>query len=187
MSAFDVEAARAAFRAGRRREALFLMTVAALIAAVGMVISVYLGSDLARSLPYAAGLLALSFGVGYRGLGRPGFALGALLLGLMPLGCASLAQTVGHVCTPGGCVSLCVPLCTSGGGLAGFLLSRMSAAQAPRARFFAAKAWWGGAGLVVLTGAMGCSCVGWGGIVGMILGVVGTELSWSVFSALRRT
>ena len=69
-----------------------------------------------------AGLLlsaALLLSVAGRSSAR--LVLPALLVSVVPLACSLCAQHVGHVCTAGGCHSLCVPLCSAGGLLAGVL------------------------------------------------------------------
>lgn len=91
--------------------------------------------------------------------------LPGLLLGLLPLACSLSAVHFGHVCGAGGCSSVCVPLCTTGGALAGLLLAR--AARRTKRPLLV----WSTAGSVLLaTGALGCACVGATGILGMLAG-----------------
>lgn len=97
-----------------------------------------------------------------RELGRsvvPGVVSGAI-----PLALACAAQGVGHVCTDDGCVSLCVPACLVGGLVAGALVGRF-AGRAP------ATSGMGAVVLAGLTGSLGCSCVGLGGVAGLLLGL----------------
>lgn len=113
-------------------------------------------------------------------LGVGAFALGAILLwygrdpqkavlpgvaaGLVPLTMALCANHM-HYCGPDGCTSLCVPACTVGGVLAGLVVAWVG--QKRRAGPW----YWLSAGaLALLTGAMGCSCIGYGGIVGLGVG-----------------
>ncbi len=91
----------------------------------------------------------------------PGFALGVI-----PFALALAARATGHICTGSACVSWCIPACTAGGLLAGvglFAVGRRSK-----------HPWifWGvGASLALLTGSLGCSCVGAGGVVGLAVGL----------------
>ena len=108
-----------------------------------------------------------------RAVGRS--VLPGLLLGLVPLGCALSAQSIGHVCFAGACSSICVPLCSAGGVLAGVLLAR-----AARAMPSPLSVWLSGGSIILCAGAMGCVCVGAGGLVGMGLGFLASAgvLAW---------
>lgn len=122
-------------------------------------------------------LVALTtiFSLGGRAPGRA--VLPGLLLGLLPLGCSLGAARLGHVCWDGGCSSLCVPLCAAGGVVSGLLLAR---AARTTARPF--TVWLAGGSVVLATGALGCACVGAGGVWGMLLGFLpsATLLAWPV-------
>lgn len=102
--------------------------------------------------------------------------LPGVLFGVVPLSLSLVAKATGHVCTGSTCVSLCVPACTAGGILAGMGLY-LSGRRANRPWIF----WGVGALLALLTGSLGCSCVGAGGIVGLAAG-----LSVSILPMLRR-
>jgi hypothetical protein len=113
-------------------------------------------------------------------LGMGAFALSAIMLwygrdpqkavlpgvaaGLVPLTMALCANQM-HYCGPDGCTSLCIPACTVGGVLAGLVV-----AWAGRKRRAGPWYWLSAASLALLTGAMGCSCIGYGGIVGLAAG-----------------
>ena len=162
MSEFNQSVAILAFRKGRRSEALWLFSAAAVLLGVALLCNAQWGSI----LPIGGVLLLLSAVFGYTGFaGRVAWA--ALLLGAIPLACATCAQHIGHICTPTGCVSWCLPLCLFGGSLAGILLARTALASPKPATSFI-----GGAALVFTTGALGCACVGLGGVVGMGLGLL---------------
>jgi hypothetical protein len=89
----------------------------------------------------------------------PGLAAGAV-----PLVLALCANQV-HLCGPDGCSTLCMPACIAGGLAAGAGISVLGL------RRRAGWAWWLGAStLSLLVGAMGCSCVGYSGVVGLFGG-----------------
>lgn len=106
------------------------------------------------------GALLLWYGRDLRRAVLPGVAAG-----LIPLTFALCANLVGHVCTGNRCVAWCVPACVLGGLTAGLAV----AAVGHRGRHGAAF-WLSTSGLAVLTGAMGCACVGYSGVFGMVLG-----------------
>jgi len=87
--------------------------------------------------------------------------------GLVPLLLALCANRM-HYCGPDGCTSLCVPACTLGGGLAGLVVARVG-----RQRRAGVWFWLSASTLALLTGAMGCSCIGYSGILGLGLGFAG--------------
>jgi len=165
MSSLDVSEAHRVFLRTRLREAFLMLGLALLVSGFGLL----LAEERKSALPYMALLLGLTFAFAYRGRSAGRAVLPALILGVLPLGCALAAQSVGHACTPNGCVSLCVPLCTAGGLGAGVLLARWAAAQK---RPFVT--WGAGAAVVAAAGAMGCACVGQAGILGMGGGLVAT-------------
>lgn len=108
---------------------------------------------------YAVGALFLWYGREPAKAVLPG-----VLAGLVPL-CFSLCAThMGHVCTGEHCYSMCVPACTAGGLGAGILVARLGLKRA-RGIWF----WLLASGLAVVTGSMGCSCVGYSGLIGLNL------------------
>lgn len=166
-----------AYERGRLRDA----ALAALLS-LGLVMP---GVVLARLTPTAIVLAVLVgafvFVATERGGGIARMALPATVLGWIPLGCSLVAAHLGHVCTPGGCVSLCVPLCASGGLISGAWLGRVAAreAQPLRAVLF-------GGAVAALAGGIGCSCVGLSGAAAMGTAVVvASTLTAAVRSGAR--
>lgn len=147
-----------AFRRGRIGESAFILLPLLLVSGLAMVVS-----DMPmRTLPYAVALVLVGLAFSYWGRTAGKFVLPALLLGIVPLACSLSAQAIGHVCSPGGCVSLCVPLCSAGGLVAGALLARVATHQKRPLWTFAS-----GAAVILLEGGLGCSCVGMAGAAGM--------------------
>lgn len=87
-----------------------------------------------------------------------------VLTGLIPL-VAALVANHGHGCTGEHCSSLCVPTCTAAGVTAGLVVSLIAT------RMKAGWGFWAAASAVsMLTGAMGCACVGYAGVLALIGG-----------------
>jgi hypothetical protein len=108
---------------------------------------------------FVTGVLILWYGRDVRRAVLPGFGLG-----LVPLALALCANHM-HVCGDGVCLNWCVPACVTGGLAAGI----GTALIGHRTRRSAG--YWGAAAvLTLLTGAMGCSCVGYSGVIGLAVG-----------------
>jgi len=123
----------------------------------------------ASQRPWSAasfGMAALVAAVAFLWWGRePQRAvLPAIAAGLIPLVMA-LAASHWHACGASGCTSFCVPACTAGGVLAGLAIAGIGLKRRAGLGF-----WLAASGLAVLEGAMGCSCVGGGGVVGLMAG-----------------
>jgi len=109
-----------------------------------------------------AGVLALWYGQEpARGV-LPGALAGGAALVL-----ALCANHVGHFCTGDRCMSWCLPACITGGFLAGALVSFVGVRQRRRAGY-----WVSASGITLLTGALGCSCIGFSGMIGLAVGFV---------------
>jgi len=156
------QTATAAYERGRWRWA----AVSALPMAVIPLASFAIGQRMLPSVVLGVALLAMATALLWRGQGfGRGLAVG-LKAGLVPLVLSHAANLYGHVCTATGCTSLCVPACAAGGVVAGFVIA--SAAARTPARWHVIGA---GGVTACLIGAFGCSCVGFGGIAGMVLGM----------------
>ena len=153
------------------------------------------GAVLSLAIPAAAYLLGhrpdtalllgagLAIGVGallWRGQGWAVAVPAGLKAGLVPLAFALGAQHIGHVCTAGGCTTLCVPACVAGGAIAGVLVALGARKSAwPRATLA------GGLAVSLAIGAMGCACVGYSGMLGMLGGTLVTALGGILFVPRR--
>ena len=103
-----------------------------------------------------------------------------LIGGVFPLGLALAAQRIGHICTPQGCTSLCVPMCGAGGVIAGLVITAVARrSPSPRVTLL------GGALLSIAIGSLGCSCVGMGGMVGLTLGLLASTALVSIVQPER--
>jgi hypothetical protein len=108
---------------------------------------------------FLVGVMLLWYGRDLRRAVLPGVAAG-----LVPLALA-LCASHWHHCDAHACTSFCVPACAAGGLLAG-----LGVAAVGNQRRAGAAYWLPASGLALLTGAMGCSCVGHAGIAGLAIG-----------------
>lgn len=90
--------------------------------------------------------------------------LPGVLAGFVPLVLALCTSHV-HGCTGDGCMMMCVPACGVGGLVAGLAVASVGNRRRAGTVF-----WLSASALALLTGAMGCACVGYSGIVGLAAG-----------------
>ena len=162
------EAASASYERGRLRWALVSIVPIAIIPLGSFAV----GHRLWSSVGLGVALLGIGIALLWRGQDWTRGLSSGLKAGLIPLVFSHAANLYGHVCTPSGCTSLCVPACTLGGALAGFIV-----ANAARRSTAAWQVLGAGGIIACLVGAFGCACVGFGGIAGL---VVGTAISVAV-------
>ena len=117
------------------------------------------------------GLALAMFGFAALGihLGRPyarGVGLG-LLLAAIPFGVATFAQSRGHMCLDGACMAVCLPACTCAGVATGVLGSWLLVRANGGLHSLVSMAT-----IVTIGGALGCHCVGYGSVGGLIAGFV---------------
>lgn len=116
-------------------------------------------------------LLAGSFLL-WRGRTLHRAVLPGLLAGIIPLAFALMVNR-GHACAGGHCSTWCIPACVTGGIVAGLLVSWLATRRGLDWRF------WAGASVIsLLTGAMGCSCIGYSGVMGLGAGFAVGALPW---------
>jgi len=117
---------------------------------------------LLASVLYIASMSLLWWG---RAPGRA--VLPGIVYGFLPLSAGVIAKLHNHVCMGPVCYGVCLPLCIGGGVMAGLFIARVAArSEHSIAIFFSAAA------TALFTGAIGNSCVGVHGIIGMGLGLV---------------
>lgn len=162
MALSDSELQAAARRAYERSRLGRAVAVAAPVAVLPLM-SFLLGTSGASAAALGVALVGgVAVLVWRGGLLAFGGAAG-LKAGLIPLAFAHAAKSFGHVCTPAGCTTLCVPACATGGVIAGVLVEWW-ARRSPRPNLTRAL----GAGVAFLTGALGCSCVGYAGMAALL-------------------
>lgn len=104
--------------------------------------------------------------------------LPGVLAGVIPLTFALMANQ-GHACAGGHCSTWCLPACIAGGVVAGLGVSWFAARRGLDWRF-----WAGASAVSLLTGAMGCACIGSSGVIGLAGGFAAASLPWGVRYAL---
>lgn len=144
-----------------------LLGVAVLIAAI-VLVEIRLGFLRPEvTFTFGAVLGAVVYAASVRGLDAWRGARLGVIAGVLPLVSALVAESVGLVCTPAGCSSLCVPVCAASGALAALWIARVGRKRGARAEFFAAA---GVAATAV--GALGCACVSYTGASVLALAMV---------------
>ena len=130
-------------------------------------------------------------------LGASAFGLGAVLLwfgreparavlpgllaGLLPLWLALCARHWGHMCTDVECMVMCLPVCAVGGVLAGLGVSWYGALRRRTIWF-----WLTASTMTLLTGAVGATCAGYPGVLGVASGYAVGIAAGFAFARLRR-
>ncbi len=108
---------------------------------------------------FIAGVVMLWYGRDPKRAVLPG-----VLAGFLPLVLA-LCTSHMHGCTGDGCMMMCVPACSVGGLVAGLAVASVGNQRRAGALF-----WLSASALALLTGAMGCACVGYSGVSGLGIG-----------------
>lgn len=154
--------AQRAYELGRLRHAIGWSVPALLLG--GMVASVV--REVSFSLVFGLALYVASTGLLWWGRAAGRSVLPGVAYGLVPLIAGVIAKVHGHMCMGTACVGMCMPLCVGGGVLAGLLVARLAArSDNPTAVFLS------GASTAFLTGAIGGSCIGLHGVIGMAIGI----------------
>ena len=90
--------------------------------------------------------------------------LPGVLAGFVPL-VLTLCTSHMHGCMGDGCMMMCVPACSIGGLVAGLAVASVGNHRRAGAVF-----WLSASVIALLTGAMGCACVGYSGVIGLGIG-----------------
>lgn len=151
---------RRAYELGRLRRALLGVAPVLVIIAVAACVAHRPVSTLWFGLATVTiGAVMLWYGRDPQKAVLPGIAAG-----LVPLVFALCGNHM-HACGTDGCSSLCVPACALGGVVAG-----LAVASVGNQRTAGPWYWVSASLLALLTGAMGCACIGYSGVVGLGIG-----------------
>ena len=152
--------ARTRYELARLRAASLGMLPLTLVMAVALCFTARPASTLGFGLAAAAvALVMLWYGRAPQRAVLPGTAAG-----LVPLALSLFANQIHH-CGSDGCSSFCAPACTLGGVAAGLLVASIG-----RRRRAGIWFWLPASGMALLTGSMGCTCVGYSGVLGLAFG-----------------
>lgn len=165
-------------RARIRRALLGAMPVALLVAVV-----FYLRLHPHPHVMLGIGAGSFALGAALLWFGRePGRAvLPGLLAGLLPLWLALCARHWGHMCSDAECMAMCLPVCAAGGALAGLVVSWYGAFRGRTVWFWASVS-----GMTLLVGAVGATCAGFQGVLGVAAGY-GLGLAMGIVVARLRS
>lgn len=152
--------------AGYERARLKRAVLAAIPSLLLPLVAFAVGGRLLISVGLGLAIWAAVVGLTWRGQSWGRAVPAGLQAGAFPLGLALMAQKIGHVCTAHGCTSLCVPMCAAGGLVAGVVIA--AAARRSPVPWITLGC---GAAIALAVGAMGCSCVGAAGMLGMGVGL----------------
>ena len=150
--------------------------------ALGIIaVAAALGRRPSTALAFGGALFLLGAGLLWYGRDLKRAVLPGLLAGLVPLTLVLCASHVDHVCTTDGCMMLCLPACALGGWIAGLTVGTIMyrAGNGPRL-FTAASA------MALLTGAVGCVCIGATGLAGLGIGYMAGTLLPVALRLFRR-
>ena len=156
------------YEASRRRlSRVRVLVVAALVTAIALLEAAFGFLRPGVALPCGAVLSAVVYVASVRGQDAWRGARAGLVAGVLPLLAALTSESLGLVCTPAGCSSLCVPACAVSGSLAAVWIALRGHANGARGEYFAA------AGLAATAvGALGCACVSYTGAGALALAMV---------------
>jgi hypothetical protein len=157
------ERARRAYERGRVRYAVWMALPTAVVALLGGLMGEPAGLEALTGM--------LLFGVAvfcyYRGQHVEKGVLPGIAAGAIPFVFAHVARASEHCGACGECTSFCLPACVLGGIAAGLLIAHFAKPSRP------ARVSWVSAGIVAsLTGALGCACIGVGGILALLGGLL---------------
>lgn len=133
------------------------------------------------TLPIAALLAVLVVFLGWRGRAAGRAVIPGMLAGLPAFALPLLSRATGHMCLDGQCVLL-PTACIVGGILGGAILTIRQLTEGEDRRGSIPA----GAAVAVLTGALGCVLVGFGGVLGMSAAVAFSAAPALALSRLQR-
>lgn len=161
---------RFAYELGRLRRALIGVAPVLVIVALATALT----DRPASAIAFGASTVALGIAMLWHGRDPQRAVLPGVAAGLIPLVFALLASHL-HVCGADGCTSLCVPACTVGGVIAGLVVASVGRQRTVDGSVDGKRGvgpwfWVSASALTLLTGAMGCACLGYSGVIGLGLG-----------------
>ncbi|MEN9578315.1 MAG: hypothetical protein RJA70_1324 [Pseudomonadota bacterium] len=148
---------RLAYEFGRLRRALLGVTPVVVIVAV----AAYVTHQPISTLWFGLATVFVGAAMLWYGRDPQKAVLPGIAAGLVPLVLALCANHM-QACGGDGCSSLCLPACALGGVVAGLAVASVGNQRKAGALF-----WVSASALALLTGAMGCTCAGSSGVLGL--------------------
>jgi hypothetical protein len=152
--------ARVAYELARLRLALLGVAPVTVVVAVAACVA----HRPVSTLWFGVATLAVGAAMLWYGRDPQRAVLPGIAAGLVPLALALCANNM-HSCGPDGCSSFCVPACMLGGVVAGLAVAGVGNQRRAGVWF-----WLSASGLALLTGSMGCACIGYSGVAGLAVG-----------------
>jgi hypothetical protein len=161
-SAEQIErSARIRYELARLRRAVLGFAPVLLLVAVAAIFAKRPSSTVGFGIAmFGVGAVLLWYGRDLKRAVLPGLAAG-----IVPLVLVLCANHIGHDCMGDSCTMLCIPACAVGGVVAGIAVASVGLQRQSGMAF-----WIAASSVALLTGAMGCACVGYAGVVGLALG-----------------
>jgi hypothetical protein len=153
--------ARLKYELGRARRALLGFAPALLVVVAASLLAKRPDPTMVfGGLMFGLGVVLLWYGRDLKRAVLPGLAAG-----IVPLTLAICANRMGHACLDDRCLMVCIPACVTGGVIAGLAVAVIGHRQKHRFGF-----WLAASAIALLTGAMGCACIGYSGVIGLAIG-----------------
>jgi hypothetical protein len=174
-----MEDVRRAYERGRAKRALVSAMPIAVVAAIAWAMEPELAPIASASaLMFVAAVFFFFRG---RGLGKG--VLPGVAAGIVPFVAMHAARAYGHVCAGSSCFTVCVPAAVIGGLVAGVFVGRLAA----RSEDQAGRVWASAGVMATLTGSLACACIGVGGLVGLVAGLLVGSIPLAIRPVLRRS
>jgi hypothetical protein len=169
--------ARTAYELGRLKRALVGFAPAMVLAAM----AISIGGRPSFTAPFAVALFAAGVAALWYGRDPKRAVLPGVVAGLVPVVLTLCAMHVGHLCLGDHCTSVCLAACIVGGVGAGVAVAYVGLKRKQGVRY-----WLAASLLAVLTGSMGCACLGYSGLAGLGLGYILGVVPGSIAQLARR-
>jgi hypothetical protein len=172
--------ARRGYERSRGRRALLGVLPVAFLAVALFCLGVHPHPQL--MLAFGAAVFLLGAALLWYGRDPARAVLPGLAAGFLPLCLALCARHWGGMCTDAECIAMCFPACVVGGVLAAGVVSWYGALRVRTGWFWAYAS-----GIALLTGAVGATCAGYRGVLGVAAGYALGLAFGFIFMRLRRS
>lgn len=168
---------RRAYERGRAKRA----SIAALPVVVVGAIAYAMERELALVVVATALMFVAAAVFSFRGRGLGKGVLPGVAAGVVPFAAMHAARAYGHVCSGSSCFAVCVPASVVGGLVAGLFVGRLA-----RRSDHVGSVWASAGIMAALTGSLACACLGVGGLIGLVAGLLAGSVPLALRPVLRR-